>query len=91
MRFTPFLSNFFKSRDFWCNGYLCTFVRLFIASEHSSFVRIVDWANDAFSLMKSRRSHFCLTKFYQPSSGTMFKLRTFCYLAKNINEVLSQN
>ena len=65
------------------------FVRSFIANEHSSFVRVVDWANDTFSAMKSHCSHFCLTKFYQPFPGKVFKLRTFCYLAKNMKEMLS--
>ena len=65
------------------------FVRSFVASEYSSCVRVVDWANHAFSRMKSHCSPFCLTKFYQPFPGTVFKLRTLCYLAKNVKEMLS--
>ena len=49
------------------------FVRLFIASEYSSFVRVVDWANYTFSPMKSHCSHFCFTKFYQTFPGRVFK------------------
>jgi len=75
--------------QFWRKGYLYNLVRSLIAREYSSFVRVVDWVNDAFSPMKSHCSHFCLTKFYQPFPGTMFKLGTFCYLAKNMKEMLS--
>jgi len=75
--------------QFWCKGYVYNLVRSFIASEYSSFVRVVDCADDAFSLIKFYCSHFCLTTFNQPFPGTIFKLRTSRYLAKNMKEMLS--